>query len=114
MESILASIKKLLNVAVDDDHFDTDIIILINGVFMILTQLGVGPSEGFTIKDESAVWTDFVPDTTKIESVKTFIYLKVKLVFDPPSQTALLETIKETIKELEWRLNVAVDAVETN
>lgn len=109
MESILDSIKKLLGPAETYDHFDTDIIIHINTVFMILNQLGVGPSEGFTIEDDTAVWTDFIPDTTKVEAIKTYIYLKVKLVFDPPQSSAAIESMKTTINELEWRLNVAAE-----
>lgn len=109
MESILTSIKKLLGMTEDYDAFDTDIIIHINSVFMILNQLGVGPIEGFRIEDESDVWTDFTSDALEIESVKTYIYLKVKLIFDPPSNSTVLEAYKEQIRELEWRLNVTVD-----
>lgn len=109
MDSILTSIKKLLGIEEEYEHFDPDIIMHINSVFMILTQLGVGPSEGFTIEDDTSIWTDFVPDTTKIESVKTYIYLKVKLLFDPPLSSAVIESINRTISELEWRLNVAAE-----
>lgn len=107
--SILTSIKKLLNISEECDSFDTDIIIHINTVLMILTQIGVGPSEGFSITDENDVWTDFIPDIKKIESVKTFVYLKVKLIFDPPSSSAVMEAFKQSISELEWRLNAACD-----
>lgn len=110
MESILTSIKKLLGITEDYEHFDPDIIMHINSVFMILTQLGVGPSEGFVIEDELAKWTDFTEDTTKIEAVKTYIYLKVKLLFDPPSSGVVTESINRTIGELEWRLNVAAES----
>lgn len=113
MESILTSIKKLLGIEEDYTDFDADIIIHINSVFMILTQMGVGPYGGFTISDKSSVWTDFVPKTTKIEAVKTYIYLKVKLVFDPPLSSAVIESIKLMISELEWRLNVAADNTES-
>lgn len=110
MESILTSIKKLLGIAEDYEHFDQDIIIHINSAFMILTQLGVGPSGGFIIYDENSLWSDFLKNDTRIESVKTYVYLKVRLVFDPNSLTsATLESIKESIKELEWRLNVAAE-----
>ena len=84
MESILTSIKKLLGITEEYDQFDPDIIMHINSVFMILTQLGVGPAEGFSIEDDTAVWTDFIQDVKKLESVKTYVYLKVKLAFDPP------------------------------
>ena len=91
MESILTSIKKMLGISEEYEHFDPDIIMHINSVFMILTQMGVGPSEGFTIKDKTSKWTDFVSDITKIESVKSYIYLKVKLLFDPPLSSSVTE-----------------------
>lgn len=110
MESILTSIKKLLGIAEDYEHFDQDIIIHINSAFMILTQLGVGPSGGFIIYDENSLWSDFLKNDTRIESVKTYVYLRVRLMFDSSSLTsATLESIKESIKELEWRLNVAAE-----
>lgn len=109
MESILTSIKKLLGIAEEYKHFDADLITHINSVFSILTQLGVGPSEGFSITDDSAVWTDFIQDNSKIELVKSYIHLKVKLLFDPPLSSAVIEAINRMISEFEWRLNVAVD-----
>ena len=112
MESILTSIKKLLGIAEDYEHFDQDIIMHINSVFMILTQLGVGPDEGFSIEDDTAVWTDFIQDIKKLESVKTYIYLKVKLAFDPPLSSAVIESMNRLINELEWRLNVAAESTE--
>ena len=112
MESILTSIKKLLGIAEEYDQFDPDIIMHINSVFMILTQLGVGPAEGFSIEDDTAVWTDFIQDVKKLESVKTYIYLKVKLAFDPPLSSAVIESMNRLINELEWRLNVAAESTE--
>ena len=110
MESILTSIKKLLGIAEEYEHFDADIIMHINSVFMTLTQLGVGPSGGFYIEDEQAVWTDYIPDMTKLQAVKTYIYLKVRLVFDPSSLgSATLAAYERQIQELEWRLNMAVE-----
>lgn len=109
MDSILTSIKKLLGIAEDYTNFDMDIIIHINSVFSILTQLGVGPSEGFSISDKRDTWYDFIGDSTKIELVKTYIYLKVRLVFDPPQSSSVIDAINRTISELEWRLNVSVD-----
>lgn len=113
MGSILTSIKKLLGIEEEYEHYDSDIIIHINSVFMILNQLGVGPSTGFTIKDETAMWTDFTEDTTKIEAVKTYIYLKVKLIFDPPLSSAVMESIKQQLSELEFRLMVAAETKES-
>lgn len=110
MESILNSIKKLLGIAEDYDHFDSDIIMHINSVFATLTQLGVGPEDGFSIDDESAKWEDFLPEERMLHSVKSYMFMKVKLMFDPPLSSAVIECTKEQIKELEWRLQVAVDS----
>lgn len=112
MESILTSIKKLLGITEEYDQFDPDIIMHINSVFMILTQLGVGPSEGFSIEDDTSVWSDFIQDVKKLESVKTYIYLKVKLLFDPPLSSAVIDSTNRLINELEWRLNVAAESTE--
>lgn len=110
MESILTSIKKLLGIAEEYEHFDNDIIMHINSVFMILTQLGVGPSKGFVITDSSASWDDFLPEGgEKLQAVKTYMYMKVRLMFDPPNSSAVMESMNRMVSEFEWRLNVAVD-----
>lgn len=110
MESILTSIKKLLGIAEEYEHFDNDIIMHINSVFMILMQLGVGPSKGFVIADSSASWDDFLPEGgEKLQAVKTYMYMKVRLMFDPPTSSAVMESMNRMINELEWRLNVEVD-----
>lgn len=110
MESILTSIKKLLGIAEEYEHFDNDIIMHINSVFMILTQLGVGPSKGFVITDSSASWDDFLPEGgEKLQAVKTYMYMKVRLMFDPPTSSAVMESMNRMVNEFEWRLNVAVD-----
>lgn len=109
MESILTSIKKLLGIAEEYDHFDPDIIMHINSVFMILTQLGVGPEGGFYIEDDTATWSDFLEDPTRLQMVKSYIGLKVRLLFDPPSSSTHMNAINQAINEFEWRLNVAVD-----
>ena len=111
-ESILTSIKKMLGITEEYTHFDQDIIIHINTVLMILHQLGVGPEEGFAITDSYETWSDFLVDNKNIEAVKTYVYLKVKLLFDPPLSSAVTESINKSINELEWRLNVAVDKME--
>lgn len=113
MESILNSIKKLLGIAEDYDHFDSDIIMHINSVFATLTQLGVGPEDGFSINDESEKWEDFLPEERMLHSVKSYMFMKVKLMFDPSLSSAVIECTKEQIKELEWRLQVAVDSANT-
>jgi hypothetical protein len=109
MESILTSIKKLLGPSAEYEHFDPDIIMHINSALMVLTHIGVGPAEGFVIEDETSLWTDFLPDGENLEAVKTYIYLKVKIVFDPPLNAAVLESYKQQIKEYESRLNSIVD-----
>lgn len=114
MESILTSIKKLLGITEEYEHFDADLIMHINSVFMILTQLGVGPPEGFVIEDELATWDDFIPRGQNIEMVKSYMHLRVKLLFDPPLQSAVMESMNRMIKEFEWRLNIAVDNNSTN
>ena len=111
MESILTSIKKLLGIAEEYDHFDNDIIMHINSVFMILTQLGVGPSRGFMITDSSATWDDFLPEASDdLQAVKTYMYMKVRLMFDPPTSSAVMESMNRMVSEFEWRLNAAVDS----
>lgn len=109
MESILTSIKKLLGITEDYDAFDQDIVMHINTVFMVLTQMGVGPSEGFTIEDDTATWSEFISDPTKWEMLKSYIYLRVKLLFDPPLSSAVMESMNKQISEFEWRLYVAAE-----
>lgn len=111
MESILDSIKKLLGISYEYTQFDSDIIMHINTVFMNLTQLGVGPEAGFFIEDNGAIWSDFVDLTNEIQlnAVKTYVYLKVKLLFDPPLSSSVVQSINNMILELEWRLNAVVD-----
>ena len=113
MESILTSIKKLLGMDEDYTAFDTDVIFHINSVFAILTQLGVGPPNGFRIEGSSTTWLEYTQDNLLIEDVKTYMYLKVKLIFDPPSSSAVIESMNKLISEFEWRLNVAVDPADT-
>lgn len=111
--SILHSIKKLLGPSAEDTNFDVDIIMHINTAFSVLYQLGVGPTTGFSISDESKLWSDFLPDSAKLEMVKTYVYLKTRLYFDPPSTGVLIDAINRQISELEWRINAAVDPPNT-
>ena len=111
MDSILVSIKKLLGITAEYTHFDADLIMHINSVFSILTQLGVGPSSGFSIHDEYAVWSDFLEEDPRLEMVKTYMHLKVKLMFDPPDRSAIADAVKRQIDELEFRLMVAAEEV---
>lgn len=109
MESILTSIKKLLGISEEYEQFDSDIIMHINSVFLNLTQLGVGPAAGFSIEDKYTEWDEFISDSTQLQAVKSYMYLKVKLLFDPPLSSSVIESMNRMIAELEWRLNVAVD-----
>lgn len=109
MDSILTSIKKLLGMTEEYEYFDPDIIMHINSVFSILTQLGVGPEEGFSIKDKTTKWSDFDNSDSRLEMLKSYMHLKVKLLFDPPLGTASIEAMNRQISELEWRINVTVD-----
>lgn len=108
MDSILDSIKKLLGIAPEYQHFDSDLVMHINSVFMILNQLGVGPDEPFSINGPQNDWSEFETHQS-LELIKTYIFLKVKLMFDPPQNGTLTQSIKDQIAEFEWRLNVAVD-----
>lgn len=113
MESILNSIKKLLGIEEDYEHFDQDIIMHINSVFMILTQLGVGPPEGFGITDDTKNWDEFLLPGQNLEAVKSYVYLRVRLLFDPPSSSSVVESMNRMISEYEWRLNVEVESAKS-
>lgn len=111
-ESILTSIKKLLGIDENYTHFDADIIMHINSVLSILTQMGVGPANGFSIKGKEEVWSDFITANQSIFSlVKSYVYIKVRLLFDPPLSSAAIESINRQISEFEWRLFVAADNI---
>lgn len=107
MESILNSIKQLIGPSAQYDIFDADLIMHINSAFFSLYQLGL-TEEPFVISGQNETWDEFHADTD-LESVKTYVYLKTRMYFDPPTNSALISAINEQIKELEWRLNVAVD-----
>lgn len=109
MESILTTVKKLLGITEEYTQFDTDLIIHINSVFATLTQLGVGPAEGFAIYDKEALWEDFMPEDQSLEMVKSYVAAKVRLLFDPPDRSVIMDSLNRQISEFEWRLNVAVD-----
>lgn len=108
MGSILTSIKKLLGIEESYEHFDIDIIIGINTALSILSQLGVG-EKSFSIEDKDAEWKDFLSDMTNLELIKSYIHMKVKLLFDPPQSSAVIEVMNRQISELEWRINELVD-----
>ena len=111
MESILTSIKKMLGIPEEYDHFDPDLIMHINSVLSILTQIGVGPSEGFRIEDDLATWEDFLDNDTDYEAVKSYVHLRVKLLFDTSTlSSAVIESMNRMIGELEWRLNAIAES----
>lgn len=110
MDSILTSIKKLLGITEEYEHFDADLIMHINSVFAILTQIGVGPSTGFSISDDSAIWNDFITNVTQLEAVKIYMSTKVKLAFDNSTlSSAVIAAMERQTAELEWRLSVMAD-----
>lgn len=110
MNSILTSIKEAIGPTAAHPHFDPEIIMYINSAFFDLNRLGVGPAEGFIIEDDSANWTDYISDPKKLQAVKTYIYLKVKLVFDNSTLSAsVIAAMERQIKEYEWLLNVAAE-----
>lgn len=112
MSSILNSIKLMLNIGKDYNHFDDVIIQHINTALMILTQVGVGPPKGFSIKSADEKWSDFLTDMSKLEAVKTYIYLRVKPVFDPSTSSVVTTSMENVAKELEWRLNINAEDVD--
>lgn len=110
-ESILLSIKKMLGLDSEYDVFDPELIIHINTVFGTLHQLGVGPEDQFRISGDSETWSEFDTEGEQIDEVKTYVYLRVRLLFDPPSSSFVLSSFKEQLQELEWRLNVKADEI---
>jgi len=111
--SILTSTKKILGVSADDTVFDLDIITHINSAFSTLCQLGIGPATGFMIEDATAQWDDFLGDDWRFNSVKSYVYLKVRSLFDPPTTSYLLNAMKEQIQEFEFRLQVDAETPTT-
>lgn len=108
---ILDSTKKVLGIDPSYPAFDQDLIIHINSVFATLHQLGVGPAEGFAIVDKTSKWQDFIGTKTILNSVKSYVYVKVRLMFDPPTTSFLQETFNQLAAEFEWRLSVAAEPV---
>ena len=111
-DSILETVKNLIGVASECADFDTNIMVHINSAIMTLRQIGIGPQNGFSVRDSSLTWIDYINDVNLYESVKDYIYLKVKIVFDPPTSSYVLEAMKEQIKELEWRLQTEKEEIE--
>jgi hypothetical protein len=114
MESILTSIKKQLGVDEADTNFDLDIILDINTALMELNQIGIGPENGYLISDKTPVWTDFIGTAKNLEAVKTYVYIQVKLVFDPPTSSFVLKALQDKANEIYWRLDTQPKGVVTS
>lgn len=112
-ESILTSIKQMLGPSAEQKHFDPEIIMHINSAMLDLTQIGIGPWEGFTIESDEAVWSDFISDRKDLEAVKTYVFINVKLVFDPPASSVIVEAHKNQADKILWRLQRAVELNES-
>lgn len=110
-DSIFLSTKKMLGIADEDKSFDSDLMTHINSVFSILNQLGVGPSDGFVINGEAETWDEFLVDDKRnqLQMIKSYMYQRVKIIFDPPSTGVLNEALERQIKELEWRIYAQSD-----
>jgi hypothetical protein len=106
VDSILDSVKKALGIDQNYDAFDVDILMHINTVFSTLHQLGVGPEAGFAIEDASPTWDDYLNGDLRLNNIKTYIYMRVRMIFDPPTTGFLLTSMKEQIQEMEWRISV--------
>ena len=111
-DSILDTIKKMLGLDTNYTPFDQDIIVLINGAFMTLHQLGIGPEDGFSISDYSTRWSDYLINYTNIRAVQEYIYMKVRMIFDPPGNSFVMDALKQQCQELEWRMNVQAESTE--
>lgn len=109
MDSILSTIKKMLGLDIDYDVFDTDVIVSINAALMTLNQLGVGPSEGFLISGPEDTWFDFVGDRKDLEAIKSYVYIKARLLFDPPTNSFLVSSLEKQAEEFAWRINVQAE-----
>lgn len=111
MESILTAAKKTCGITEEYEVFDSDIIMYINSLFMTLTQIGVGPEKGYRIEDKYNTWSEFIPaDDLRFEAVKTYICLKTRLTFDPPTGSTTMQCLKDMIAECEWRLHIAAES----
>jgi hypothetical protein len=105
-DSILDTVKKVLNVPIDYDAFDIDIMMHINSVFSTLNQLGVGPQTGFRIDDATQEWSAFLEGDDRLNNVKSYMCIRVRMLFDPPGTSFHLESLNVQVKELEWRINL--------
>ena len=110
LDSILNTIKKLLGIDSDDNSFDIDIMAIVNSIIPSLSQMGIGPKNGFIIMSSDDKWLDYIEDDTiNLEGVKTYLYLKTKLIFDPPINSTVIESFNKILSELEWRMMLAIE-----
>jgi hypothetical protein len=110
MDSILNTIKKLLGIDATDTSFDTDIIIGINSAIFSLSQMGIGPNNSFILTSVDQKWSDYIGNSSiNLEGIKNYLYLKTKMIFDPPTSSTTIEAFNDNIKELEWRMMLAVE-----
>ena len=110
-ESILKTIKQLIGCPDDFEQFDMDLTIHINSAFATLTHLGVGPKEGYRITGADNAWSEFEDDAQKLSLIKDYVYIKTRLLFDPPISGSLMDSLKEQLKEMEWRLYMLYDPI---
>lgn len=102
--SILTDTKQMLGIMAEEKHFDPNVVMCINSSFVSLNQLGAGPADPYHILDEADTWKDFMEDIDRVHSIKTYVYLKTRLLFDPPSNSFLVEAINNQLAEIEWRI----------
>lgn len=112
--SILTSTKQNLGIIESYEHFDVNIIMYINSAIAELTQIGVGPDTGYSISDSYAVWSDFLKDDFRLNMVQSYVYLRVKILFDPPQSASVLQAMQDMLSEYAWRINSAVEDRDEN
>lgn len=111
-DSIFVTIKKMLGLGADYTPFDAEIMVHINSVILNLTQMGIGPKDGFMVLDYNQKWSDFLPSNVNLEAAKTYIYLQVKMLFDPPTNSFVMDSYEKQSEKMLWRLNVQAESVE--
>ena len=111
-ESILNTIKKMIGVEENYKQFDIDLIVHINTAFAALAQIGHNLKDGYFISDMNNIWSEYITDTRLLDPIKTYVYLKTKLVFDPPSSSMVIESMKQTLKELEFRIQISAESID--